>query len=147
MHLACPHCGATNRVPDGRLHDHPVCGRCGAEVAPLEPVSLSDALLPDYLRRTESPVVVDFWATWCGPCQSFAPHFAQAAASRADIRFVKVDSDACPEASRHHRIRSIPTVVLFLRGSEVARVSGAMSASQLTQWVDANLAAARSGVR
>jgi thioredoxin 2 len=142
MHIVCPQCGATNRVPTERLREHPVCGRCGAEVAPAHPVALNDANLPGYLAKTESPVLIDFWAAWCGPCRSFAPHFEAAAKQRADLRFVKVDSDACPQASARFAVRSIPTLVLMRGGQELARVSGAMSAAQLLQWADGHLAGA-----
>ena len=136
MLLVCPHCGTRNRVPDERLTDDPVCGRCGQAVAPRKPVSLGDADLAAYLQGTEAPVLVDFWAAWCGPCRSYAPHFEQLAAARPDIRFVKVDSDAAPRTSARLQIRSIPTTVLFVGRSEVARQSGAMTASQLSAWVD-----------
>lgn len=139
MILVCPQCGKRNRVPDGRLGDDPSCGHCGGPVAPRKPVALGDVDLGPYLQGSEAPVLVDFWAAWCGPCRSYAPHFEQLARDRPEIRFVKVDSDAAPRASAQLQIRSIPTTLLFVAGREVARQSGAMTAAQLSAWVDGAL--------
>jgi thioredoxin 2 len=140
MNLVCPACAATNRVPDARLHEQPVCGRCGAELMAATPANLTDATLPAFVTHTELPVLVDFWADWCGPCKMMAPHFANAARQLVDVRFAKLDTEASPQASATYAIRSIPTLILFRGGKEVARQSGAMAAGDLVRWVQSRLA-------
>ena len=138
MLVVCPHCATLNRVPDDRLHDAPVCGQCGQEVLPPAPISLTDASFARFIAKSELPVVVDFWAEWCGPCKMMAPQFAQAAKllqGRAVL--AKVDTDANPQVSVRSRIRSIPTLALYRGGQEVKRQSGVMPAQELVRWVGA----------
>jgi thioredoxin 2 len=135
VHVACARCGATNRVPRARLQDDPVCGRCGAALLSGEPVELSDTSFDAVARATELPLVVDFWAPWCGPCRSMAPQFSQAARTlKGRAVFAKVNSDDNPRLAARFGIRSIPTLVRVERGAEVARQSGALPSAQIVRF-------------
>ncbi len=131
-HVACARCGATNRVPTERLGDDPVCGKCGQPLLDGHPVELDDASFDRVVQATDLPVLVDFWAPWCGPCRIMAPQFEQAARQlKGRVLFVKVNSDEAQRTAAKFGIRSIPTLVKLQRGREVARQSGALPAAQI----------------
>ena len=132
LNVACVHCLATNRVPASRLADDPVCGRCGKDLLTGRPVELSDADFDRYTQRTELPVLVDFWAPWCGPCLGMAPQFDLAASQlKGRAVLAKVNSDDNPKTSARFGIRSIPTLVRLESGVERSRQAGALQAGQI----------------
>jgi thioredoxin 2 len=136
LNIACAHCRATNRVPAARLADDPVCGRCGQALLGGQPVELNDANFDSYTQHTDLPVLVDFWAPWCGPCVGMAPQFDLAAKQlKGRAILAKVNSDDNPKTSNRFGIRSIPTLVRLDGGVEKTRQSGALQAGQIVSLV------------
>ncbi|MCF6234840.1 MAG: thioredoxin TrxC [Gammaproteobacteria bacterium] len=136
LHIVCPHCHAVNRIPSGRLSDDPKCGKCHQKLFNAHPVALTTATFTGQINRNGIPVVVDFWAPWCSPCKAMAPAFEQAAAQlEPHVRLAKVDTEAEQSLGAQFGIRSIPTLMLFKDGREIARQPGAMGAGDIVNWV------------
>ena len=133
MLIKCPNCQKFNRLPLEQINEKPICGACKSSLA-LGAIEADQASLKEILTQSKLPVIVDFWAPWCGPCKMFAPTFQASAAKYGEqILHVKLDTEANPAISQQYNIRSIPTLAIFKNGSEVERISGALPPSQLEQ--------------
>lgn len=139
MIVVCPECGAKNRVPAEKLNVGPACGQCHQALIPLAPIELNEQNFSNFISHSDLPILIDLWAEWCGPCKMMAPHFAQVAKSNPGVVFAKIDTEANPRLSGAFNVRSIPTLVLMNKTTEIARISGAMRAGELQQWLNQQL--------
>ena len=136
LHIVCPHCHTTNRIAVDQLGGEANCGSCHQPLITGAPLELDGTSFAKHIGRSQLPVVVDFWAPWCGPCRMMAPAYAQAAKTLATrAQFTKLDTEAHPQTAAPFGIRSIPTMAVFVEGRELGRISGALPAGEIVRWV------------
>ncbi|MBE9550285.1 MAG: thioredoxin TrxC [Proteobacteria bacterium] len=140
VHVVCPSCNTINRIPAEKMTADPACGKCSKPMFPGKPIDLNAGNFMQHINRNDIPVVVDFWAPWCGPCKMMAPWYSEAAGKlEPRVRFAKLNTEQEQAIGGKFGIRSIPTLMLFRNGKEIARKAGAMQSAQIVSWIQAQL--------